>query len=405
MARTPAIDFEHYQRSNESIGQGYLTNSKNPDCFIKGVYPTHIIKAKGCYLYDQKENQFVDWICGLGSNLFGYGNKLFTDVAYNELLKGINTSIPSRTEVYAAEDLKNTFQMDRVKFLKTGTEACMAALKIARNYTMRDVVLTQGYHGWNPEFTSLTPPAGGCTSHVFIHSLESIEQINSDIAAVIIEPVMLDYSLERIKWLRKLREKCTSTGTMLIFDEVITGMRFKNLSVSKFSGVDPDLLILGKAIAGGAPLAAVLGRHDLMDDKNYFVSSTFAGDNMALAMCRKVLDLLKNDYDYSINDLWGYGEDFISEFNSIWPEKLIIDGYPTRGAFMGDEKIKWLFWQEACKMGMLFGPSWFISFPHRDVSRKCLAHIKDIFNKIKHNPNLRLEGDEPCPPFTSRSRT
>jgi glutamate-1-semialdehyde 2,1-aminomutase len=403
MAITPAIDFEYHKRANESIAQGYLTNSKNPECLIKGVYPTHIVKAKGCYLYDQKGNVFTDYICGLGSNLFGYANPLINNVAISEMNKGISLSLPTRTEVHAAETIKEIFLVDRVKFLKTGTEACIAALKIARNYTGRNVVLSEGYHGWGQEFTSLTPPAAGCNPQVYIHSLESINQINKDVAAVIVEPVQLDYSLERRRWLKQLRDKCTETGTVLIFDEIITGCRFKKFSVSKAYGIVPDILILGKAIAGGFPLAAVCGKKELMDDKNYFVSSTFAGENMSLAACVKALNMLRNDQDYQLDDLWRYGEDFYIEFNSMAPDKICLSGYPTRGRFEGDKQFIWVFWQEAVKAGMLFGPSFFINFSHREIMYKSLQHIKDIFNKMAMKMP-RLEGEEPCPPFSSKSR-
>ncbi len=404
MAITPAIDFKYNKRANESIAQGYLTNSKNPQCFIKGVYPTHIIKAKGCYLYDQRDNMFTDYICGLGSNLFGYANPLINNVAISELNKGISLSLATRTEVHAAEAIKETFLVDRVKFLKTGTEACMASLKIARNYTGRNVVLSEGYHGWDPEFTSLTPPASGCNPQVYIHKLESINQINEDIAAVIVEPVQLDYSLERRRYLNQLRKKCTETGTVLIFDEIITGCRYKKLSVSKAYGIVPDILLLGKAIAGGFPLSVVCGKKELMDDKNYFVSSTFAGENMSLAACIKVLSMLRTDQDYQIDDLWRYGEDFQIEFNAYAPEKIHLTGYPTRGRFVGDENFIHVFWQEAVKAGILFGPSFFLNFAHREIMYKTLQHVKDIFNKMEYRMPA-LEGEKPCPPFTSSVRT
>jgi glutamate-1-semialdehyde aminotransferase len=403
MGKKPSIDFNYYKRGNESIAQGCLTNSKHPRCHILGPYPTHLVRGKGCYVFDRYGKQYIDFICGLGTNLLGYANKEITDVCYNEMLKGQNLSFATCTEVEAAEKIKQIFTVDRVKFLKTGTEASMGALKIARAHTGREIVLSAGYHGWSPEFNSLTPPAVGCGSNPYIYPLKDISAISKDIAAVIVEPVELDNSIKRIMWLRELRERCDETGTLLIFDEIITGCRFKNLSVKKCFGVDPDILLLGKAIGGGQALSAICGRADIMDNHQYFVSSTFAGDNVALRACIKNLELLKADNDYKIDDLWGYGDDFINEFNSLWPEKLYIQGYPTRGYFKGDDDVKFAFWQEAVEAGLLFGPSFFISFAHRDVMWKAMEHIKDIVNKLKQKLPI-LKGDKPWSPFSAKQR-
>jgi glutamate-1-semialdehyde 2,1-aminomutase len=404
METTLHIDFEYHKRSNESIAQGYLTNSKNPDCFIKNVYPTHIKRGKGCELWDRNNNRFIDYICGLGTNLIGYADSRLCDIAENEMRSGMTFSLASLREVELAEMFKGIMPfIDRVKFLKTGSEAATAALKIARNYTGRKFILSEGYHGWHSEFTSLTPPASGCTEHQFIRPLENLDQITEIVAAVIVEPVQLDYSIERLKWLQKLREKCDKEGVVLIFDEIITGFRFKKWSVSNYFNIQPDIILLGKAIANGFPLSVVGGKKDLMDDKNYFVSSTHAGENVSMAVSQKVIELMHNKV-CDIDTLWGQGEDFQQDFNNIWPDKIRIVGYPTRGRFEGDERVIWKFWQEACKSGMLFGPSWFYNFKHSEFQFLVIESCKEILNYIKNKNDFFLQGDSPCQPFTTKQR-
>lgn len=404
MGQTPAIDSDYKYRSDEVIAQGCLTNSKSADCHVKPWYPTHITKGKGSYLFS-KDRKFVDFICGLGTNLLGYANKEIIDVAYNEMCKGMSYSIPSRVEVEAAEMLRNAFSFQQWKFLKTGTEATMASLKIARTYTGRQYVLTHGYHGWSSEFVckELTPPGYGVPPQSFIHKLESIDQINDQIAAVIIEPVITDHSIDRMRWLSLLKERCREKGTVLIYDEVITGCRFKKLSVSNFIGDPPDLIVLGKAMANGFPLAAVGGRKELMNTKDYFVSSTYAGENVSLKVCEKVIKLLLEKQDYNIDNLWSHGQDFIDAFNTLWPEKIFISGYPTRGIFCGDESFRHVFFQECVKAGILFGPTWFYNFPHTELSYGVLEHIRDIITRFKIEIP-QLSGEKPCPPFALQSR-
>lgn len=405
MDHSQYIDFDYLHRSNQSIGQGYLTNSKNPSCLIKGVYPTHAIKAKGPYIYTKNGGIFTDFICGLGSCILGYSNKEVNDVAMSEMQKGMCYSISSRTEVEAAETMKAVFNYERWKFLKTGTEACMAALKIARTYTGREYVLTAGYHGWSPEFINakLTPPGLGTTYQNYIFKLEDLNQINDTIAAVIVEPIELDNSIERVKWLNDLRQKCTENGVVLIFDEVITGGRYKSLTVARNYSLVPDLIIMGKAIGNGFPIAAIGGKKELLD-MPYFVSGTYYGENVSLAVMKKVVRMLASDQEFDNSTLWNHAQNFVDEFNAICPDKISIVGYGTRGSFFStDENFKWVFWQECAKAGILFGPSFFFNFAHIEIEKKVMADIKDILFKMKIKLP-KLEGEKPCQPISSMSR-
>lgn len=395
------MNWEHHRRAQDCIAQSYLTNSKRPEALVKGVFPTHIKRGQGAFLWDHQGKKYLDFICGLGTNLIGYGHSKVNAAISAQLAHGYSHSLATHLELEAAEKLKELFPfVDAVKWTKTGSDACSAAVRIARAKTGRNVVLSEGYHGTDDQFVALTPPAIGIPPRDWVGVLDLNHDLDC-IAAIIIEPVITDASPERLAWLQMIRELCTKRGVMLIFDEIITGFRFPKYSVASYCGVTPDLICLGKAIAGGMPLACVGGKYDVMNCGEYFISSTYAGETLSLAAAKEVMTLLQTTYD--ITWLWANGKSFQDEFNSLWPEQLTIEGYPSRGTFKGDPMVKALFWQEACKAGMLFGPSWWMSFPLAEESKNAMVSIRAIMQRIKRG-EVKLEGELPQAPFAQKAR-
>jgi hypothetical protein len=135
-------------------------------------------------------------------------------------------------------------------------------------------------------------------------------------------------------------------------------------------------------------------------DDEYFVSSTFAGDTLALTAAQQFVDIMLTRR--KIQDLWDSGEKFIQKFNSISPEDIRLEGYPTRGIFAGDEKFKALFFQEACLAGILLGASWFYSFPHMDAEN-VMPTFEEIIWRIK-TQKVTLKGEAPRSPFANKVR-
>ncbi len=154
-------------------------------------------------------------------------------------------------------------------------------------------------------------------------------------------------------------------------------------------------------MASGLPLACVGLAEHIGDGKEWFVSSTTAGELISLAVFRKTCEMLHNKF--KLEQLWLEGKQFLEEFNAIWPEALRIDGYPTRGVFAGDPMTKALFWQESARAGILFGPSWFIGFQHLGMKDSVISTCKDILLKIKNN-QVKLEGEPPASPFAQKVR-
>lgn len=401
------VDFYHWhRRAQDSIAQAALTNSKMPQRHVKGIYPTHLVSGKGCFVRDFRGKKYIDFICGLGTNLLGYANDRVNMAIAEQAVRGASLSLSTTIEVETAETLKELFPfVDSVKFLKSGSEACSAAIRIARAFTGRSKVLSEGFHGWHDDFTSLTPPAAGIPAGPdYPRAIAKLSDaaIDGQTAAVIVEPVSIDYSRARIEWLKALRAECTKHGALLIFDEVITGFRFRKYSVSSLYGVEPDMICLGKAMANGMALAAVGGKFCVMNHSDYFVSSTFAGETLSLASAKETMRLLQ--VRYSVEELWLRGADFLDRFNAIWPDGVTIEGYPSRGIFRSPRpETLAIFFQEACKGGILFGPSWFFSFAHFDDYREALGICKDVLARIKAG-GVKLEGELPEASFSERVR-
>lgn len=401
MRELKRLDGALAQRAENVIAGGALTNSKRPESFVKNVYPQHLVKGQGAYVFDTYNNKYIDFIGGLGANILGHAEEEVVQAISQRAKMGTALSLGTDLEVKCAEKVKELFPfIERLRFLKTGSEATHAAVIIARAFTNRNMVLTSGYHSWMSEFTSLTPPAYGCPASPFITSLHSLEQINGNTAAVIVEPVVVEFTDERRVYLENLRKKCTETGTILIFDEIITGGRFSNYSVSREWDIIPDLICMGKAIGGGMPLAIVAGSKNVMTC-DYFVSSTFAGETLSLAASLKTMELLQTKY--KLPYLWEKGAQFLFKFNEIWREGLTLKGYPTRSTLMGETLTKALFMQECCKAGILIGPSPFFSFPHIQVMDEALSIFTDILGRIKTG-SIALDGEMPKSAFSQRVR-
>lgn len=388
------------ERSQQCIAQGCLTNSKHPKTHVLGVAPTHIVKALGARVWDESGKTYIDYIGGLGTNLIGYGNETVNRAAIQAMSIGISHSLGTQFEIAAAEKLKELLPfIERVKWVKTGSEACAAALKIARAVTGKRLVLTEGYHGWHEEFCNIYNGLGSPS----IEPLE-IDKITEHVAAVIVEPVMLDWSDDRREWLQALSTRCKETGTILIFDEVITNCRFPKYSVSSWANIVPDLICGGKAIANGFPLAYVAGKSVIMDNQSYFVSGTYNGDVVSLAAAHAVMTLLLSK-KMNIEHLWQKGLEFMERFNALAQGYVQLVGYPTRGVLAGDSLKVAIFMQEAAKSGLLFGKSWNFSFCHanNETQDQTFAALEGIFAKVLRH-EVKLEAPMPTSPLAAKAR-
>jgi glutamate-1-semialdehyde 2,1-aminomutase len=277
--------------------------------------PTHYVQAVGCRVFDPDGNQYLDCTMALGAVALGYGEPNVTRAVVDAIAGGNVAGLSNVREVDVAERLCGVIPCaDKVQFLKTGAEAIAAAVRIARTYTGRDVVVGCGYFGWLDWSADETAGVPDGTRRDFrrvpFDDVAALEAAVSDagdrLAAIVIEPVI--ERLPSSAWITRARELATASGAALVFDEIKTGFRLKTGGYQAFADVVPDLAAFGKAMANGFPLAAVVGHRDLMDAaRKTWISSTLAGDASALAAAGAVLAW--HDSVDICASLWSIGAD------------------------------------------------------------------------------------------------
>ena len=263
--------------------------------FRMGIPPTPLVfeRATGPYLYDVDGNRLVDYFLGMGPMLLGHSPAEVVGAAVAQLDRSILVGGQTELEYEAARLLLQLVpSAQSVRFCSSGSEADQAALRLARAATGRPTVLKfEGhYHGWfdnvlwsvGPELDQMGPvdapvPVPGTAGQVAAADIDVLPWNDADavvrrlergdVAAVIMEPIMFNAAgiLPQPGFLETVRAACDATGTILIFDEVITGFRVAPGGAQEALGVLPDLTVLGKALASGFPVAALVGRADLME--------------------------------------------------------------------------------------------------------------------------------------------
>lgn len=351
------------------------TMSKAPERFPLGAFPIFADGGLGAKLYDVDGNEFIDWVCGLASITLGYKHA-HVDGAIKAQLNygGINFSLPSKLEAEVAERLCSVFPCGKdgsVRFLKTGSEANEAALRIARRATGRDIIVTvgTGYHSWHAWGASYKPYHPGVPkafeSLVRTFTYNDIESLKSvmdhDVALVIMEPTCHEKTTS--EFLKEVVDIAHNYGSLVCFDEVVCAGRWDIGGGQEYFGVTPDLATAGKGLANGMPLACVVGSRELMKYAD-LVSGTFGGEALSLAAANAVLDVYESEP--VIETMWRRGRELQDHFNlstQLRSVNAVCDGYPCkpRIRFQYDKDISdlamSLFLQETAANGILIHPS------------------------------------------------
>lgn len=294
------------RRAAERIPGGSQTFSKGPTQFVEGVAPSFAVRGKGCRLWDADGNEYLDCGMALGAVILGYADEEVDRAVRSQLEEGTIFTLPHPREVEVAEMLRQWFPYaDMVRFGKNGSDATSGAVRLARAATGREGLAVCGYHGWQDWYIGSTTRAAGVPeavrglTHPFLYNrIETLERIFAEhprqIAAVIMEPVGTEEPAAG--FLPRVRELTRREGALLIFDEVLTGFRFGLGGAQRELGVTPDLTCVGKAMANGLPLSAVLGPRELMKRfEEVFFSFTFGGETLALAAAAATLEKMARE--------------------------------------------------------------------------------------------------------------
>jgi len=279
------------------------TGSKRPDALF-GT-PARMTRAAGCRVWDESGREYVDFVMALGAVALGYGHADVNRAATAAIAAGVVGPLPPVAEAELAEALAERIPwLERVRFLKTGAEAVAAAVRLARVATAREEILGCGYHGWLDWCQGAAEGVPAGVRNLFAElpfndvaaGREQIRARAPRLAAVVVEPVVVSEPTR--EWLQMLRVETERAGAILIFDEIKTAFRLAIGGAAERYTLKPapDLVVLGKALANGFPLAVVGGRADLMNAANRtWISSTLATEGVALAAARATLEVFERD--------------------------------------------------------------------------------------------------------------
>lgn len=284
------------------------TGSKRPEAlFGAGApvgLPVRLARSAGAEVWDVEGRRYLDFVMALGAVALGYGHPAVNRAAHAAIDAGVVGPLPPESEERVAERLASLMPwMERTRFLKTGAEAAAAAVRLARTATGRETILRCGYHGWLD--WSQSPQTPGVPASTLALSEEIpfgdsdrsrslIRLIGDRLAAVVIEPV-IEREPPR-EWLATLREETRRVGAVLVLDEIKTGFRISLGGAAERYRIDPDLVVLGKAMANGFPLAAVGGKREVMEAaRRTWISSTLATELVGLAAAEATIEVMAQE--------------------------------------------------------------------------------------------------------------
>lgn len=307
-----------------------------------GTTPRFITKADKAYMWDEDGQRYIDYIGSWGPMILGHNHPDVRQAVIDACDKGLSFGAATKAEVVMAKLICDIVpSIDMVRMVNSGTEAVMSAIRAARGYTKRDKIIkfTGCYHGHSDGLlvkagsgvmTAGVPDSSGVPSSVTSDTLtaeynnpESVrllfDKFGEEIAAVIVEPVAANMGvvLPQENFLQELRDICDRYGSILIFDEVITGFRLSLQGAQGYFGITPDLTTFGKIIGAGMPVGAYGGRRDIMElispVGNVYQAGTLSGNPVAMAAGITQLTLLKEHPEF-YTELNKKSDDF---FNSI----------------------------------------------------------------------------------------
>jgi glutamate-1-semialdehyde aminotransferase len=372
------------------IPGGASTGSKRPDALFgedAEDVPTHFVSASGCRLLTAGGTELVDCIMALGAVALGYADEAVTHAVVEAAAQGNVAGLSHTLEVEIAERLCEVIPCaEQVRFLKSGAEGVAAAVRIARAHTGRSLVLGCGYFGWLDWYTGGPGVTAGAYADFRaipfddVGVLEDAVRLAGDsLAAIVIEPVIERLPSE--EWIATARRLCNQVGAVLIFDEMKTGFRVRTGGYQEYVGITPDLAVFGKALANGFPLSAVVGRASVMSAaRRAWISSTLAGESVALAAAGAVLDC--HAHGGVCETLWETGAALRSAVEGAIADSG-VRGVSVRGIApmwlidFDDESRRSRFLEIAVGRGVLFkrGAYNYASTAHDDEARALIRSV------------------------------
>ncbi len=356
-----------YQRSSALFEEAYQyipggVNSPVRAFKSVGGVPVFMKSAKGAYLTDEDNRTYIDYINSWGPAILGHTHPEVLEALKLQAEKGFSFGTPTELETEIAKLIvENVPNIDQIRMVSSGTEACMSAIRLARGYTGRDKIIKfEGcYHGHsdsfliqagsgaatfgNPNSPGVTQGTAKDTLLAEYNNFEQVEELfrlnPGQIAAIIVEPIAgnMGCILPENHFLQNLRTICDENGAILILDEVMTGFRLAFGGAQEALGIKADLVTFGKVIGGGLPVGAFAGRNEIMNylspRGDVYQAGTLSGNPLAMRAGLKTLQLIQQDADFytKINKT---AETLDFEMSKILNEKGIQHRINRKGSMM-----------------------------------------------------------------------
>ena len=411
-----------WERAKNSIAGGNMLFSKRPDAFLPRKWPSYFKRAKGHIIYDLDGNKYEDFsIMGIGTNILGYSNSEVDKAVFKKLSEGNVSTLNCREEVLLAEKLIKIHPWaQQVRFARSGGEANAIAIRLARSYQKkRQKIAFCGYHGWHDWYLAanlknkknlnehLLPglQTGGVNDKlkgsIFpfryndFDGLRRIVNKNKEIGIIKMEVIRNEFP--KNNFLKKVRKLATQKNITLIFDECTTGFRETFGGIHKIFKVEPDMMMLGKALGNGYAITAVIGKKEIMKCiNNTFISSTFWTERIGPTAALKTLEVMEKQKS------WQYISSLGKHVKLNWKKlakknklNIKISGIDALCSFTflssNHQAYKTFITQEMLKNKILATTTIYLSINH---SKKNLNKYFRILDKIFYIISKCEKGDD-----------
>lgn len=411
---------ELYKKAKKIIPGGTQLLSKRPEMFLPDYWPAYYKRAKGCYVWDLDDNKYMDAsYMGIGANVLGYADNDVDEAVSKAVANGSMCTLNAPEEVTLAERILELHPWaEQVRYAKTGGEALAIAVRIARAYAKKDVVLFCGYHGWNDWYLAANlnedkaldghliqglEPAGvprgllesSCPFNYndTEHFLQLVEKYKGRVAAVVLESIRNIYPKE--DFLDTIREVTKKEDIVLIADEVSSGFRLTCGGAHLVLGFEPDMAVMAKALGNGYPMAAIFGKSQYMESaQSTFISSTYWTERVGL--CAALTTIEKYQREHVEEHLRKVGE----AVQKGWREaadkngvRIEVSGIPPLAHFEfvceNHLAVKTYFTQEMLKKGFLATNAFYVCYAHKEKDiESYLGAVDEVFEKISKISSL-----------------
>jgi len=392
------------------LSPGGVMGIRRPHNFVEGEYPIFVTHGYGGHVVDVDGNDYIDMLCGYGPIILGYQEPEIDQAVMAQLQKGFCFSLVQPIQNDLLQRLIDLIPSAETGLLvKTGSDATTVAVRIARGYTDRQVILRCGYHGWHDwcvETKAGVPEAvQRLTVEFHYGDLAGLEQAldahRGEVAAIMLTPVGHPTAAPIVPpppgYLAGVRELATQHGAVLIFDEIRTGFRVAMGGAQQRYGVVPDLTTIGKAMANGYAISACVGKAEVMQaaEQKVFISSTFFPNSLEMVAAMKCIDILERDN--VPESLWQRGTAFLERLQAIVTASgvpVTVSGIPPMPYLTFDRvddryrERRTAFYTQTVRRHLFIQPyhHWYIAHRHTDADlAHALGAIEEALAYVAHH--------------------